>query len=126
MLHRKPSLLNSKRAGPKVLSIRASGIQVVNVSACSTRILHPTPLRDVTLTITGTERVSIWFEMLVQGPCFEWWMLRRFKMLRPVSVEVISAALGLKDGPSVCLFKLPYTAMKQSQTPNPINITALE
>src|SRR3546814_11501159 len=98
MLHRKPSLLNSKRAGPKVLSIRASGIQVVNVSACSTRILHPTPLRDVTLTITGTERVSIWFETLVQGPCFEWWMLRRFKILRPGSVAVISAALGLKVG----------------------------
>lgn len=70
MLPRKPSLLGSEGAGPKVLFIRASGIRVVNVSACSTRIVHPTPLKDVTSTTTGMERVSIWFETLAQGRCF--------------------------------------------------------
>src|SRR3546814_18741624 len=114
MLHRKPSLLNSKRAGPKVLSIRASGIQVVNVSACSTRILHPTRLRDVTLTITGTERVSIWFATLVTGPGFAWWMLRSVKILRPGSVSVISDAVGFKVGLSVCLFTIPLVAFHTS------------
>src|SRR3546814_4132656 len=70
------------------------------------------------------ERVSIWFETLVQGPCFEWWMLRRFKILRPGSVAVISAALGLKVGPSVCLFTIPQVALKHAHSPKPVSVRA--
>ena len=85
--------LQKQGAGPKVLSIRASGIRVVNVSACSTRIVLPTRFKDGTSTTTGTERALTWCETQEQGRYFEWWMLRRLKSKSLASAAVIPAAL---------------------------------